>query len=358
MSKRRYNLIPLEIKTDIYRWFKNGESIKNISDRTGINYKSCYSIAKKITNDKIIKEIKTESSASEKENEIKNEENEIKNEEIETEYIEYNEENKKKIENVEEEKEKWETENDETDNDESNNDETEKKPTLTEFLNKEKIIDKKENNEVSKPKIINLEIEQSSINNIEIKPIKWILKKNQNIMPEDIDLCTNNKNLDLQNNEKNNYIIKIRKYYDIFNDDLKNIITKQKINSLFKLEVEELKSIYFLLKLEIQYNTSLNIEYLADTTLTGIEKISKVVGVNLDGLKDDLLTNELFIKNLQIIGIENWNIYEFLTPKKIILLLLLKSTYKRFEINNLNNKIEKITTTKIDENLKEKYKNI
>ena len=275
MDKKKRKLISYELKKEIYKDHKrNNLTAKELAEKYEINLKSIYVIIKKLSNDNEIQNLHS-SWTDTKENSI-HEEN--KNEVEEDKEIEYIEDPKEAMHNKNEVEEDKEEQNEEWENNESNNEIEENKPTLTEFLNwknidtieeKEKIIDKKEQ------PIINLEIEQPTNNNIEfkeIKTIKWILKKNQNIMPEDIDLCTNNKNLDLQNNEKNNYIIKIRKYYDIFNDDLKNIITKQKINSLFKLEVEELKSIYFLLKLEIQYNTSLNIEYLADTTLTGIEK--------------------------------------------------------------------------------------
>lgn len=342
-TKRKRIKIPYETKVKVYRAYKHDKkSIDDIVEEFGINKKTVYAISHKLSNEEEIQNIKTESSNQEQNNKS---------------VVSIDEKEKPSTINEILTNNKIEDENKKEDiNNESNSHDNE---DLINFLNKnkeEEII----NDEKEEPKTINLEplkLKHSlTINEDPIITNKFI--KTQHIINnDDLELITNNK-IDVSDNDKNNYIIKIRKYYNYFEDQVKHIIPKTKINSLFKLKTDELKSIYDLLRLEINSTSSLNFENIADMTLSNIEKVSRLININLDGLRDDLFMNEIFIKNLKICEIEHGEFLNFMTPKKMIMLMFIKSAYTRYNINKVNDKLNDKLNIPLSEDLKKKYEKL
>ena len=347
-NKRTRTLIPLEIKKNIYRDYrKNNIHIDELSKKYEINKKSIYAIVKKLSNDEEIQNLKT-STENDSPNKSSSVDNIDKKETIQEEskenilssmlpisnnQIENNKENEKENDN--------ETTN-ESENQHNNED-------LIDFINKNK------NDNINEEELQPLKLKRNDaiIKNepIEFKPIPILKKSTLNY--EDFDIVTNNK-IDTSDVDKNNYIVKIRKYYNYFEDDLKHIIDKKKINSLFKLKIEELKSIYELIKLEIN-TKSMNFESIAELGLTQIEKISSFLNLNLEGIKDDLMMNDIFIKNLKILEIENGDLLSVLSPKKLILLMFLKCCYTRYNINKMNDDLSKKIDIKVNPEIVKKY---
>ncbi len=350
-EKRKRIIIPYETKKLIYKAYKHDKiPIDEIVEKFGINKKTVYMISHKLSNDPDLNIIKTDSS---------NKENDEKNESI----ISDKQETIKEIiskelltnENVEEQLSCKESEENIKTITHDNND-------LIKFLNKDKEIPEEEINEdeeTEEPIKINNNLKLKRTNSNYEEPILNKISQKETILnSEDIDVVTINK-IDISDNEKNNYIIKIRKYWLYFESDLKNIIDKKKINSLFKLNINELKNIYELLKLEINSKSSLNFENICNIGLTNLEKISRLCNINLDGIKDDLMNDDIFIKNLKILEIENSNLLDILTPKKLIFLMFVKVCYMRYNINNVNTDIDnKLNNVKIDKNIIDKFKKL
>ena len=196
----------------------------------------------------------------------------------------------------------------------------------------------------NQPKIINKIYKFPSIN------------KNA-INHHDISICKN-ENVDLSNDQKNQMIVKIRNYYKYFYEDLKAIIDSKKINLLFKMNYTEINAIYELIRIEIKFKSSIDFKNLAETSLETIEKLTSKTSYDLTGLKSELFTDEIFTKNLTILQIEKGNIFDFLTPERIILLLFLKKSYQCYNINKINKNANEIITKDINNSFVEKYKNL
>lgn len=346
-KRKKRTLIPLEIKKNIYKDYrKNNISIDDLSKKYEINKKSIYAIVKKLSNDEEIQNLKT-STENDSPNKTSSFNNDDKQETIQEESKENIISSTLPISNnhIENNKENDNETTNESEHQHDNND-------LIDFINKNKNDDIHEDENIELPPL-KLKRCDAIIKNepIEFKPIP-ILKKST-LICEDFDIVTNNK-IDTSDIDKNNYIVKIRKYYNYFEDDLKHIIDKKKINSLFKLKIEELKSIYELIKLEIN-TKSMNFESIAELGLTQIEKISSFLNLNLDGIKDDLMMNDLFIKNLKILEIENGDLLSVLSHKKLILLMFLKCCYTRYNINKMNVDLSKKIDIKVNPEIIKKY---
>lgn len=280
-------LIDQWIKKAIYKAYKKDhKKIDEIVDEYKVNKRTVYMIVKKLSNEESIQNLK--SSWSEKswsESPLKKN---IENNNIEPiseswkENLNENNINEKNEEKFEEKNDKNElfienkNETNYNDNEENNNwrheDENkwEEKEKITnweliDFLSKNVCQEKKIIEEPIQPQIntcpltikkVKFDDDELPQNNNEekeneIENKKTRLKKNnlkKNILFEsDIDIVTWN-NIDLTNKNKNDIIIKIRKYYLYFEDDLKCVLDKRKLNNLFKLEYDELNCIYQLIQ--------------------------------------------------------------------------------------------------------------
>ena len=275
-------LIDQWIKKAIYKAYrKDHKNINDIVDEYKVNKRTVYMIVKKLSNEESVQNLKT--SWSEKwwseSPLIKNIENNIEpiseswkenlienniNEKNEEKFEEKNDKNELFDENKNETNDSENKENNNWGHEDENKWEEKEKITnweLIDFLSKNIAQEKKiiEEEPIQKVNTCPLTIkkvqfdEELTQNNNEEKEIenkKNNIKKNnlkKNILFEwDIDIVTWN-NIDLTNKNKNDLIIKIRKYYLYFEDDLKWILDKRKLNNLFKLEYDELNCIYQLI---------------------------------------------------------------------------------------------------------------
>ena len=244
-------VIDIWIKKQIYHDYKkNNVNMNDIVKKYGVNKRTVYMICKKLSNDEEIRNLKTSSSENDNKSEHDNkwDNNEIQLEKIEE--INWNEilltpninetnnNGLKKEEDViiaNENNDNW---NDAWSDKEEEEEKNELSNTeLINFLKQSDKIDLPIIKDETEPKIIKnpLQIKrvsfcedfnpdilpeknESIINIDETNNKKWIKKpyNKKNILNEnDIEIITNN-NVDLWNNEKNNLIIKIRKYYIYF----------------------------------------------------------------------------------------------------------------------------------------------
>jgi len=88
--------------------------------------------------------------------------------------------------------------------------------------------------------------------------------------------------------------------------------------------------------------------------VTGIEKSSTFLGVDMTGLTKDVESDPGFNENIKMLACE---IPFNLSPKKKILFLLSRACLLRYEMNQLRLPHLKVDEKKVDE-LKDKYKDI
>jgi len=152
-------------------------------------------------------------------------------------------------------------------------------------------------------------------------------------------------------------ILQIRNYIECFPDKLRKIyIDKDSFNKeIFFKSNEDLEVILESIRVELSVlthlNTFMNVFYVI---VTGIEKSSTFLGVDMTGLTKDVESDPGFNENIKMLACE---IPFNLSPKKKILFLLSRACLLRYEMNRLKVSHLNHTGIKVDE-LKEKYKDI
>ena len=88
--------------------------------------------------------------------------------------------------------------------------------------------------------------------------------------------------------------------------------------------------------------------------VTGIEKGSGIIGIDLSGLSDDITSDKNFDQNIKMLACE---VSLCLSPQKEIIMRLLRAIMLRYQLNKKNKVVPEIKISDVN-NLKEKYSNL
>jgi len=161
----------------------------------------------------------------------------------------------------------------------------------------------------------------------------------------------------ISGDDNRSLIIQIRNYVECFPDKLRKIYVDKDsfTKDIFYKSNEELKIILESIRVELSVlthlNTFMNVFYMI---VTGIEKSSTFLGVDMTGLTKDVESDPGFNENIKMLACE---IPFNLSPKKKILFLLSRACLLRYEMNQTIKPHLNYTVKQVDE-LKEKYKDI
>ena len=352
-----------EIKQNIINEFKNNIDIKEIIKKyNNISRASIYRIKKLIENENL------DNNNNETENETNNEN--ISNNETNNENIENNETNNEDT-NIEDT-------NNEDINEISNNFDIEQfkrelnnepEPEEEEEQEEEQEINNKNNNisvisnnvsQISKKSIKSVKSVKSVVNFNKKKEIINNHINDKNSIMDTIKNCNVAENID-ELKEIRHHIIIIKQYINTFPNDLKQIYGNNKYifeKKLFTLNLNQLKIILEDIRISINLKTNKNsFMNLSQIALKGIETISNYSGYDVSGLEQELMNDESFIMDLQIIAAET-DLSKYLNPKtsafiKVIrkMHMINKQNQMKQTINNLNNNpniLNKINELKIN----------
>lgn len=169
--------------------------------------------------------------------------------------------------------------------------------------------------------------------------------KNLNNNTNDIinDVINNTQGSDLDNiKEKRSYIIIIRQYINLFENELKTLYgNKEKFNQkLFKLKLDELKLL--LENIRIHLNISKNSNLFMDcakNALIGYEKVLCYSGIDINGFSDEILKNEEFIYDLKCISAEI-DMTKYINNKTWAFLKVFQNSYLSYEKNKIIKNID------------------
>ena len=182
----------------------------------------------------------------------------------------------------------------------------------------------------------------------------------KNSIMDTIKNCNVAENLD-ELKEIRHHIIIIKQYINTFPNDLKQIYGNNKYifeKKLFTLNLNQLKVILEDIRICINLKTNKNsFMNLSQIALKGIETISNYSGYDVSGLEQELMNDESFIMDIQIISCE-LDISKYINPKtsafiKVIrkMHMINKQNQMKQTINNLNNNpniLNKINELKIN----------
>ena len=147
---------------------------------------------------------------------------------------------------------------------------------------------------------------------------------------------------------KRSTIIIIRQYINTFEEQLKNIYINKSLfeKKLFTLTIDQLQVI--LEDIRIQLNLIRNKDVfmnVIENSLRGLEKVSFYSGYNIDGITDDLMADNDFMMDLQIISCEV-DISKYVNCKTSALLKLFRKCYQKNTENEIKNKINNVINDK------------
>jgi len=151
-------------------------------------------------------------------------------------------------------------------------------------------------------------------------------------------------------------ILQIRNYIECFPDKLRKIYGDKDsfTKNIFFKSNEDLEIILESIRVELSVlthlNTFMNVFYMI---VTGIEKSSTFLGVDMTGLTKDVESDPGFNENIKMLACE---IPFNLSPKKKILFLLSRACLLRYEMNQTRKPMQ-MDEKKVNE-LKDKYKDI
>ena len=154
--------------------------------------------------------------------------------------------------------------------------------------------------------------------------------------------------------EKRSLIIIIRQYINTFPKELINIVGSKKTDfekKLFNQSIEQLNII--LENIRVELNLSRNAEMFhngVSVGLKGIETISKYSGYDVDGLEKELMQDQDFILDLQIISCEV-DISKYINPRSSAFLKVVRRMYMLNQQNEIKKQLDTVLNdkNKIDE---------
>ena len=160
--------------------------------------------------------------------------------------------------------------------------------------------------------------------------------------------------------EIRHHVIIIRQYITTFQKELSNFYggnRQQFEKRLFNMSIDQLKVILENIRVEMNLSKNRQIfKTVIETGLRAFEKTAIYSGYDIDGLTNELLQNEDFKLDLDIISCE-CDISRYINPKTSAFLTVMKTMYQKKneneikkQVNNLlndNDKLDKIKNLKI-----------